>query len=195
MIDAGWPVTHAAATMLLLACGSSAIGRSIRDKSSAYAASAHALCDALRQRALHVSTAAPPCYAAVEGLFGLAVADEGWRALLEPLPAGHTFVARAPALACAHPTRVPGVRGSGPVHRLASSACELRDGATIVCFLSDYRGAGDALRSLLQVGPHAYALPPLAEVTLVATLESGAWAHEGATVRRRCVCVRIRTPY
>ena len=70
--------------MLLLACGSAAIGRSVRDRSAQFAASAHALTDALRQRALVVSTAAPPTYAAIEGMFGLASADEvGWGQVLQ----------------------------------------------------------------------------------------------------------------
>ena len=65
--------------MLLLACGSAAIGKAIRDRTTEFAASTHALADALRQRALTVSTAAPPTYASIEGTFGVAAADEvGW---------------------------------------------------------------------------------------------------------------------
>ena len=72
----GWAPLHGSTAMLLLACGSAAIGRAIRDRTTEFAASAHALADALRQRALAVSTAAPHTYASIEGTFGVAAADE-----------------------------------------------------------------------------------------------------------------------
>ena len=193
MIDCGWSPVHASCTMLLLACGSSAIGASIRARSSEFAASAHALCDALRQRAWAISTPAPPTYASIEGQFGLATTDDVWAQLLaEDVRPGLTFLTSAPLQASVHPTRMPeAARQNGPMHRLASAACELRCGGPIVCFLSRAGGNREPLRTLIQTSPIGFALPPLVTVRLVSAHEPGAWQHGGNVMWRKCFCVHI----
>lgn len=199
MVDAGWSPLHSSTAMLLLACGSAAIGRSIRRDSSDFAASAHALSDALRQRAWAITTAAPPAYASIEGTFGLAAADAAWLELLdEGVEPGHSFVTSAPLQAAIHPTRLPDPAGGGPVHRVVSAACELRVGGPLVCFLSEQPpSSGAALHTLLQTSPIGFALPPLATITLVATHEPGEWhnGQPGGAIWRRCFCVKVSVPF
>lgn len=199
MVDAGWPPLHAAATMLLSSCCAAQLGRCIRQRRTTFAASCHALASALRERAAAISAPAPPVYAAIEGPMGLASADPVWRQLLRtPLRSGASFVVSAPVQACAYPTAVPDGTNHGPLERLISAACELRSGATIVCFVSEaQRCAGDALRTCIQTGPAAYVLPPLCTVTVIAEYLPGEWTHggEAAPVPRRCVCVRVHAPY
>lgn len=199
MVDAGWTPLTATIAMLLLACGSAAIGHAIRSKSRELAASIHALSAALRHRAWAITTAAPPTYASVEGYFGLAASDPSWLALLEPgVPLGCTFRTCAPLQACIHPSRLPAVpepAADGPIHRVVSAACELRVGGPIVCFISEVRSQGDALRTLMQTSPIGYALPPLAEITLVAVHRPGEWRHGDMTVWRHCFCVTVRAFY
>lgn len=197
MLDAGWPLTHAASTMLLLACGSSAIGYSIRQRTPQFAASAHMLADALRQRAWSISTSVPPTYASIEGVFGLASADPGWSELLRAdVTLGYSFVTTAPVQASLNPTRLPESEGYiEPVHRIGSAACELRVGGPLVCFLSDWGGRGDNLRTLVQTSPIGFALPPIATITLVAVHEPGTWQSDGQVMWRRRFCVRMRCPY
>ena len=197
MLDAGWTAADACATMLLLSCGAATLGHAVREGNADFAASVHAVCDALRARAAGVSTPAPYTYAAIEGRYGLAAADPQWQQLLgADATVGRAFVTCAPVLAGTHPTRMPDAECAGPLYRLASAPCELRRGAPLVCFLSEPpRCGGDALRTMLQVGPSAYALPPLSTVTLVATLAPGQWVHAGEVIQRRCLCVRVRTPY
>ena len=68
-------------------CGAATIGHALREGAAGFAASAHALGDALRLRAAAVSTPAPPTYAAIQGPVGLAAADPAWLAMLRPLDA------------------------------------------------------------------------------------------------------------
>lgn len=199
MVDAGWTPLSASIAMLLLACGSAAIGHAVRSRSRELAASIHALCAALRHRAWAITTAAPPTFASIEGYFGLAASDPSWLALLEPgVPLGWTFRTCAPLQASIHPSRLPAVPEptvEGPIHRVVSAACELRVGGPIVCFLSEVRAPGDALRTLMQTSPIGYALPPLAEITLVAVHQPGTWRHGDMTVWRQCFCVKARAFY
>ena len=225
MVDAGWAPLQASAVMLLLACGSAALGHSIRNKSDTFAASAHALFDALRQRAWGISTPAPPTFASIEGIFGLASADPAWCSLLaNDVSIGHSFVTSAPIQACLHPSRLPtpdeadfGAAGHGqgqqphgvgsngsatfsslssPLHRAASAACELRFGGPIVCFLSEVRDLqGDCLRTLIQTSPISYALPPLSRVTLVAMHGPGELHHCSNPLWRRTFCVTVSAEY
>lgn len=197
MVDAGWTPLHASITMLLLACTAAAIGRAIRNRSPAFAATVHALTDAMRQRARFVKSAAPPTYASIEGSFGLSEADPVWLELLHPgLALGHRFVTCAPLQAAIHPTRLPDPSHGGPVHRLVSAACEIRNGGPLVCFLSERGSAGDPLRTLLQTSPIGYALMPLATIELVVIHEPDTWhAGNGEPVPRRCFCVRVRVDY
>ena len=197
MVDAGWTPLHASITMLLLACTAAAIGRAIRDRSPAFAATVHALTDAMRQRARMVRSAAPPTYASIEGSFGLSEADPIWLELLHAgVALGHRFVTCAPLQAAIHPTRLPDPTHGGPVHRLVSAACEIRNGGPLVCFLSERGSPGDPLRTLLQTSPIGYALMPLATIELVAIHEPDTW-HAGnrEPVPRRCFCVRVRVDY
>jgi hypothetical protein len=197
MLDAGWPLTHAASTMLLLACGSSAIGMSIRQGTPTFAASAHALADALRMRAWSISTSVPPTYASIEGVFGLSSADPGWNQLLRPdVRVGFSFVTTAPVQASVNPTRLPeSDEYLEPVHRIGSAACELRVGGPLVCFLSDWGGRGDSLRTLVQTSPIGFALPPIVRITLVAVHEPATWVSEGQLMWRRRFCVRVCCAY
>jgi hypothetical protein len=213
MVDAGWAPLQASAAMLLLSCGSAALGHSIRERSPAFAASAHALLDALRQRAWAISTAAPPTFASIDGMFGLARADPAWCTLLDNnVRVGHTFITSAPVQASLHPTHAtqPDVAdaanasaveavaadGGGPLHRVSSAACEQRLGGPIVCFLSEVRPmAGDSLRTLIQTSPIGFALPPLARVRLVAMHDPGEWRDDTGPVWRRTFCVTVGCDY
>ena len=105
-----------------------------------------------------------------------------------------------------HPTRVSELTSEGPVHRIISATCELRLGGPIVRFISEGRGRGNTLRTLLQTSPIGYALPPLATVTLKAILEPGTFSltpcsmhtecQSGVGVdRRRFFCVHVSLPY
>jgi len=196
MVDAGWAPLHGSTAMLLLACGSAAIGRAIRDRTTEFAASAHALADALRQRALAVSTAAPPTYASIEGTFGVAAADEAWLSLLGPdIKPGHKFITSAPLQASLHPTRLPDPGTGGPIARTASAACQIARGGHVVCFLSEDSTPGDQLRTLLQTSPTSFALPPLAAITLIACLDPGEWDVGEGPIWQRCLCVRVAVAY
>jgi hypothetical protein len=189
MVDAGWPPSHAAPVMVLCSCAAAAIGGAIRQRSPAYTASVHAVCEALRARAHAVSTAAPLTYAAIDGRYGLAAADPAWLALtsLHALP-GTSIVTSSPLLASVHATQLPDPACSGPTQRLASAALGSLDaGSCLVVFVSEARrSVGDALRSLLQIAPEAYALPPHTTVTLLASFPPGAWCKQA---QRRCLCV------
>jgi len=189
MIDAGWSLLHASTCMALLAGGSVAIGHSIRERSCAFAASAHGLCDVLRQRACAISTAAPPTYASMDGPFGLAVADPGWLALLQRDTApGCTFVTSAPLQAYLNPRGQP--------HEGTDETALLEPHGPVVLFVSARSGQGDVLRTLLQISPVSFALPPLATVTLVGTTAAGD-LHDDTfgPIMRQCICVRVGVPY
>ena len=165
MLDAGWTAADACATMLLLSCGAATLGHAVREGNADFAASVHAVCDALRARAAGVSTPAPYTYAAIEGRYGLAAADPQWQQLLgADATVGRAFVTCAPVLrgparrAC--PTR--NAPGRCTASRAPRASCAAR--APLVCFLSEPpRCGGDALQTMLQV-PSAYALPPLSTV-------------------------------
>ena len=197
MIDAGWAPLHASAAMLLLACGSTAIGDTIRNGSPEFAASTHALFDALRQRAWAISTAAPPTYANLEGVFGLASADPAWLTLLEPgMESGHSFLTSAPLQANIYPTvelkATDPPAGSGEEDAEAAAA----GGCPIVCFISEVKGCGcDALRTLVQTSPIGFALMPFARITLVAVHAEGTWRHGEHTMMRKSFCVTVSSAY
>ena len=211
---------HAAACV----AGSAALGHSIRNKSDTFAASAHALFDALRQRAWGISTPAPPTFASIEGIFGLASADPAWCSFSLTTSLSATPSSRAhPSRRASHPSRLPpdeadfGAAGHGqgqqphgvgsngsatfsslssPLHRAASTACELRFGGPIVCFLSEVRDLqGDCLRTLVQTSPISYALPPLSRVTLVAMHGPGELHHCSNPLWRRTFCVTVSAEY
>ncbi len=180
MLHAGWPLTQATACMLLCAYGAAAIGDAIRRRSHEFAASTHAICHALQQRAWTVSTPAPPTYSAVDGTFGLAVADPAWLDLLSPTVDGtvrRSILTSAPVQACDNPAALPeewpeeggeqleqvAPQPAGtqvPPDRLSSAALELREGGALVRFISETVVDGDRLRSLIQTSPTGYVLPP-----------------------------------
>ena len=112
-----------------------------------------------------------------------------------------TFISGAPAEASLLQTVHERLTEKG--YKIPNSRAELeaqkqgvRDSRRLVCFISEApRSGGDVQRTVLQIGPAAYALPPLTTVTLVASLEPGQWSFEGEHVLRRCLCVRVRGPY
>ena len=65
-------------------CVAAPLAAAVRERSDRYAASTHAVCDALAQRARQVTEAAPPVYKNLTGLFGLATDDPAFAALAQP---------------------------------------------------------------------------------------------------------------
>ena len=225
MVDAGWTPLNASATMLLLACGSTALGQSIRTNSTEFAASAHALLSALRQRARGISTPAPPSYAS---LADLAAADPAWLALVDhpseatgdEQPNLHMgdvhIVTNAPLQASLFPRQPtqeqqpqeqPPQPPQPQVQVGAAADAQVADGddvevwedlgspGPLVCFLSERRGPGDVLSTLIQISPITFALPPISTIRLVADHPANGWQLGDHTMTRRCLCVTARVVY
>jgi len=194
MLDAGFPLTKAAACLLLSTHGTAALSRALREGSREYAASTHAVSEALLSRAWCLASPAPPTFASMHGSFGLASSDPAWFAFLEPDAAPGTRIrTSATILAIRDPASIPDEQGAitQPAEQgLASQVgCAPLEEAPLVCFHSEF-AQGSNLRSLVQTSPNCYQLPPLASITLESVQPAGTWQACGRTVYRRCfVCV------
>merc|ERR1712185_465844 len=82
-VDHGWPRVDAEAYLLITAAVAAPLAAAVRERSNRYAASTHAVCDALAQRARQVTEAAPPVYLNLTGEFGLATDDPAFAALAQ----------------------------------------------------------------------------------------------------------------
>ena len=65
----------------------------------------------------------------------------------------------------------------------------------LVCFLSERRGPGDVLSTLIQISPITFALPPISTIRLVADHPANGWQLGDHTMTRRCLCVTARVVY
>ena len=90
-IASGWSPRLAQAHTLISACGLSAVARALRDGDDKYAASTHAICEALGSRAREMTAGgaksdaiAPLAYCNLHGRFGLASEDQSWGRHLTP---------------------------------------------------------------------------------------------------------------
>ena len=176
MVAAGWQTPHAAATLLLSAGGTEALGHAMRSGSCQHAASAHALREALAVRAAQLTLArpgwsAPPTYACLGGRFGLLASDPVWANLLVPdAKPGLSFTTSSLVQATSEPISscdgsgdlgfgvcVQGVAHAGFVH--------VTMGAEVVVFLST-SSSSVGHNSLLLSSSQGYHLPPMARITL-----------------------------
>ena len=81
----GWTVENASTHVALSGVCSTVLGLSIQERSTRYAASAHALCDALAEAALAQEELSPVCYFLIHGKMGLAeTVDKRFAALSQP---------------------------------------------------------------------------------------------------------------
>uniref|UniRef100_A0A7S0LKF4 F-box domain-containing protein n=1 Tax=Coccolithus braarudii TaxID=221442 RepID=A0A7S0LKF4_9EUKA len=184
MFDAGWALHQAAACLLIGTFGTAAIGLHLRCGSAKYAASTYAYCDALSARAWSLAAAAPLTYSAIDGVFGLGTTDTVWLMLEdEEVEKGMQFQTSAAVMASVEPVGM-----QEPQEPTVANAPPL------VCFHSELAANG-MLRSLLQVSPTNYQLPPLAQITVLYTQAAGEWQAFGRTMRRRCVHVSVSVPY
>ena len=135
------------------------LAASVRERSPRYAASAHAVCDALFARARLLSAPAPDVYVNLTGRFGLATKDPAWEALLQPgAAAGLGFttdgVAKGylPDSGC-----FPDDRGfSVAVNNGGKVVAEPQD-SDVVRFRSAGADADGTLHSLVQTAVHSSA--------------------------------------
>lgn len=243
MVDAGWSPLHGSAVMLLLAGGTATLGHAIRTRSPHYAASVHALMEALRLRAAGISTPAPPTYASLTDLIA---SDPAWLALLPTdgaadtptdapadaridmpvdetvtdttAPAGALpraprvgthFITNAPFQASIYPLQptqqhaepAGGAGGPDGVPHAPAPADpgegweDLGTPGPLVCFLSEVRGPGDALCTLVQTSPIGYGMAPLTTIRLVADHASGAWRYGDRKMDRRCLVATVAAMY
>ena len=191
-VDHGWPRADAEAYTLITAAVAAPLAAAVRERSDRYAASTHAVCDALAQRARQVTEAAPPVYWNLTGKHGLATVDPAFAALAQPgASAGLGLVTNGVAMGDT-PTSgcFPNAEGFHVgVNTGGRERQELVD-SDVVCFRSAPADA-DGYHSLVQVAWAGYALPPLATVTLERVQPPGEWEVCGQRVRQRLLTVSV----
>lgn len=97
-LSEGWHTEHAIGYTLLTGCNGAALARSVRERSSQYAASLHLIASALSGR-VNPNQPAPDVFYTLLGSNGLATTDSSWAALLGPTAApGLRFVITSSAL-------------------------------------------------------------------------------------------------
>lgn len=82
-VDRGWTYEQAEAYSIVTWSYAAPLAALIRDQSTQLAASAHAVCSALAERAFWLSAPAPLLYWNLVGEFGLATEDSAWSVLLQ----------------------------------------------------------------------------------------------------------------
>mmetsp|Transcript_21572 Transcript_21572/g.35606 ORF Transcript_21572/g.35606 Transcript_21572/m.35606 type:complete len:457 (+) Transcript_21572:39-1409(+) len=196
MLDCGWPLTQAAACLLIGIHGTAALGTAIREGSSRFAASTYAYSDALFSRAWKLKAAVPPCYASMGGMFGLVATDEAWRLLLSAdVRIGFQLRTNSALIAMDNHLDEQGPIAP-PSHMTRSVSTPVRHVSNdpLVCFRSELTRDGK-LRSLVQTSPTCYELPPLATLTLERIQQPGQWQACGGTMWRKCFVVSMCMPY
>lgn len=151
-VDAGWDFPQAAAHTLISLSGVSAVERALHEHDPAYAASTHALCEALHARAFHirpfeaqrgdgdsveVCEVAPFAFCNLHGKFGLAVQDAIWKQHLhQDARVGDSFNTYDLVCATSTPKTFQDAQGYGvPVMRGGQLVFETQPGA-VVCVVS-----------------------------------------------------------
>jgi hypothetical protein len=207
----GWNDDSALEVSLLGSRCSSALSSALLQRERALAASCWTLCTHLwrrswriaNERAVVAATESaplhPPCYAHLDGEFGLATDDPTWEAL-RPVglrgalaAEGLTFVTRGfPFAMAANGNSFPDGRGFRVpfTDKLGTVSYELAN-SDLVRFIAAPSDVS-ACRSLLPCDEDIFRLPPLATVTLLRILEAREWeAVEGTPVERRCYEVGV----
>ena len=181
----GWPREQAEAYMLVSGGIGAPLAAAIRERSGRYAASTHAMCDALAGAARRLTEPAPPIYWNLTGERGLATNDPAWAALVGAA-VGKSFTTNGQSKGeIADEYSFPDARG----FCVGSSKGHTLQDSDVVCFRSAAADE-DGLRSLIQVSDF-YALPPLATVTLERVDGPGEWEANGQRVMQRLYTVRI----
>ena len=204
-VDHGWPRADAEAYTLIASCVGAPLAAAVRERSDRYAASTHAVCDALAQRARQVTEAAPPVYWNLTGKFGLATDDPAFAALAQPgASAGLGLVTNGVAKGDKpnlnnFPTQFICLKGRYPVtyaegyHTRVQTGTEVTyelQKGDVVCFRSAPADA-DGYHSLIQTKEDRYELPPLATVTLERVQPPGEWEVCGQRVRQRLLTMSV----
>jgi hypothetical protein len=197
--NAGWSEERATEVSLLASRCSSAISHAIRTGQRAYAASCWTMCAALWERAWseEATVTMPPCYAHLDGEFGLATDDPAWEAVrADGAVEGRTRF-RISGLPFAHEANssvFPDGRGYHvPITGVGGVTYELAD-ADIVRFISrvpDAAVTGWTCRSLLLTDECVGRLPPFATVTLEHVWAPGEWCVGDKRIGRRCFDVTV----
>eukprot|EP00966_Prymnesium_polylepis_P077183 1788018-Prymnesium_polylepis.1 len=166
-VKAGWPREQAEAYMLIAASINAPLAAAVRERSDRYAASTHAVCEALEAAARRQKEVAPLVFRNLTGEYGFATDDAAWEVLRQPgAKAGLAVVTSGV------------VRGSAPAAKIfpddqgfrvlvntgGKNTFKLVD-SDVVCIRSAPKDAGGH-HSLVHIGGRAYAMPPLATVTL-----------------------------
>ena len=179
----------------------------------------------MRQRARGISTPAPPSYASLTDLAAadpawLALVDHPSEATGDEQPNLHMgdvhIVTNAPLQASLFPRQPtqeqqpqeqPPQPPQPQVQVGAAADAQVADGddvevwedlgspGPLVCFLSERRGPGDVLSTLIQISPITFALPPISTIRLVADHPANGWQLGDHTMTRRCLCVTARVVY
>ena len=191
VVALGWKRPLAMAFTLLNNLFAAPLAHAVAERSPRYAAATHMICTALAQGAAKQQAVAPLCYKNLSGPGGLADADPAWQALLTGAGLGASLVTNGAATGWSDARCFPEEGGvfCNCVFRGGKGVFEPAD-SDVVAFRSAPGEAGEA-RSLIQVGPEAFALPPLSTVTLEQAQEAGEWRAHGKTVRRRLYTVTV----
>ena len=191
-VDHGWPRADAEAYHLITGCVGAPLAAAVRERSDRYAASTHAVCDALAQRARQVTEAAPPVYWNLTGKHGLATVDPAFAALAQPgASAGLGLVTNGVAQGDLLDSRnFPNAEGFHVGVQIGGNVTFQLIDSDVVCFRSAPADA-DGYHSLVQIGWVTYVLPPLATVTLERVQQPGEWEVCGQRVRQRLLTVSV----
>ena len=188
-VDQGWPREQAEAATLITAAVNASLAASVRDRSDRYAASAHAVFEAMSGAARRQTAPAPLLYKNLTGEFGLATEDPAFQALLQSdvAPGVQLFTNGVGNGDTADADTFPDESG----FRLKTSQTHDLIDSDIVCFRSAPADA-DGLHTLIpwdSVG--TCKLPPMATVTLEKIDEPGEWEVMGKRVKRRLYTVSV----
>lgn len=178
----GWSQEDAEGYTLITGCNRAALARAVRERDTVYAASMHLVLRSLAAGATRMEAPAPPLYYVLCGQHGLATADAAWAVLLQPdVAPGLSFVTTSPALGRDDKKCIPNPSGyhERMIDRSGSPAGYDLQVSPVVRFVSA-AAEGEVLRTLVNVAPSRWELPPLATVTLQRIDPPGAWGAHGA---------------
>ena len=221
-VDDGWAEDDATAHTLLSIAGVSALARALREHDAAYAASCHAMNEALTARARKMrvdsgdttAAVAPYAFANLHGRFGLSSQEPAWGQNLTPgAVVGTSF--HTHDVACATASRACFGDASGfavPVMRDGSIFFEPQD-SPVVCFVSRTtksaklggiftKSSKDGRRrqiwatghSLIHTSAKSYDLPALATVCLETVVPPGEWLAYGRPIAQTLYVVGVSYP-
>ena len=212
-VAGGWSLQHAQAHTLISAHGVPALARALGDADSTYAASTHAICEALASRAVTMvedgtNTIAPFAFINLNGRFGLSGEDKTWARHLRPdATIGSQFSSLCVVSATASSACFPDDGGFGvPLMRQDKIVIETQD-SPVVCFVSrattQHKNAERASHtnglvatghSLIHSSASTYELPPLSTVRLEDVVPPGAWSAYGQKINQTLYVVGASYP-